>query len=837
MIEFRKSMLLLSAGMGLGLGLPAAAYAQETIGEVVVTARRMEERLQDVPISMTVFNQQQLAQKNITYPGDLATFTPSLSANTQFGVDNTQFTLRGFTQQLQTSPTVGVYFGDVVAPRGGPTIATGDGAGPGDFFDLQNVQVLKGPQGTLFGRNTTGGAVLLVPQKPTDKYEGYVEGSAGNFGLKRIQAVANLPVAETLRFRFGIDRETRDGYTHNISGIGPEDFNNIDYTAARASVVWDITPQLQNYSIFSYTNSTTHGAEAQMYLCNDPLHPGAVQPFNVAGGVNPATGKPYPAPSVPFPLPQLACNQIAAQQAAGPYAIENNQLDPHSSLHQWQLINTTTWDATSWLTVKNIASYAHLKNSYQSNLFGDNFILPATLQTSFGSIPFGPLAGQPLQFVSVDSPPGTNIADQTTFTEELQFQGHNLDNRLTWQAGAYLEISKPGGPNHAISPTLVQCSDLYTLQCFDLLGTIFGIPGHLGQVTDKPDAIDYRNLAGYAQATYKFSDQWSLTGGLRYTSDRTRSWARVINYLFPAPNTPVAACQSTLTTLAQGCFTGFEQSSAKPTWLINLDYTPRNDMLFYAKYARGYRQGDVNPVAADGFQTWGPESVDNYEIGSKTTFKSPVPTTFNIAAFYNNFSNQQIFVGFQGPPPAVPNSSVINAGKSRIWGIELETVVQPVQHLTVDLAYTYLNSKLESLTLPTIPPGFLYTTVTPSSLPGDPMQYTPKHKVVATIDYTLPLDPSIGEISFGGSYVYTDPQLVERDNPWGTIPAYTLLSFHAEWRDIARRPVDLSFFMTNANNKYYWTSMVDITESVGWATRTLAEPRMYGFRLKYHFGS
>jgi iron complex outermembrane receptor protein len=260
-------------------------------------------------------------------------------------------------------------------------------------------------------------------------------------------------------------------------------------------------------------------------------------------------------------------------------------------------------------------------------------------------------------------------------------------------------------------------------------------------------------------------------------------------------------------------------------------------MLFYAKYARGYRQGDINPVGADGFQTWGPESVDNYEIGAKTTFNSPVPMTFNMAAFYNNFSNQQIFVGFQGPPPAVPNSSVINAGKSRIWGIELETVVQPIEHLTVDVAYTYLNSKLESLSALTIPPGGLYTSITPSSLPGDPMQYTPKHKASVTIDYVLPLDPSIGEIGFGGTYVYTDPQLVERDNPFGTIPATSLLTFHAEWRDIAKRPIDLSFFMTNATNKFYWSSMVDQTESVGWATRTLAEPRMYGFRLKYRFGS
>jgi iron complex outermembrane receptor protein len=830
--RLNKSALLVSTFLAAATAAPA--LAQETsLSEVVVTARRVEERLQDVPISITVYNQQQLQQKNITYPGDLATYTPSLSVNTQFGVDNTQFTLRGFTQQLQTSPTVGVYFGDVVAPRGGPTIATGDGAGPGDFFDLQNIQVLKGPQGTLFGRNTTGGAVLLVPEKPTSKYEGYVEGSLGNFGLKRIQAVANLPITDNLRTRFGVDRETRDGYTHNISGIGPKDFNNIDYTALRASVVWDVTPELQNYSIFSYTNSTTHGAEAQMFLCSASGVPASS--FNVAGTFNPVTGKPVPAPALPF-LPQAACGQIAKQQAAGPYSIENNQLDPHSSLHEWQLINTTTWDATSWLTVKNIASYAHLKNSYQSNLFGDNFNLPNIPQ-------LGQFAGQPVAFVSVDAPPGTNIADQTTFTEELQFQGHAFNNRLSWQAGGYLEISRPGGPNHAISPTLVQCTSLYTLQCTDVLGGALSNllhipPGFLliGQVTDKPDAIDYRNLAGYAQATYQVTDQWSVTGGIRYTSDRTRSWARVIDYQFPAPNTPRASCQSTLTTLAQGCFTQFEEQSSKPTWLIDVDYKPRTDMLFYAKYARGYRQGDVNPVGPDGFQTWGPETVDSYEAGTKSTWNAPFPLTFNAAIFYNKLNDQQIFTGFQGPPPAVPNSGVINAGTARIWGIEVESMLRPLHNLTVDVAYTYLNSKLESLNF-TPPTNSIYNVITPSSLPGDPMQHTPKHKASVTIDYTLPLAEDLGKISFGGTYVYTDPELIERDNPWGTLPAYSLLTLHAEWRDMFKKPVDLSFFMTNATNKYYWNSVVDLTPSVGWATRTLAEPRMYGFRLKYRFGS
>src|SRR5206468_2579025 len=143
--------------------------------------------------------------------------------------DKSSFAIRGFSQDLNTLPTVGVYFADVVAPRLTSNITSGNGAGVGAMFDLQNVQVLKGPQGTLFGRNTTGGAILLVPQRPTDKFEGYVEGTVGNFDQKRIQAVVNIPVTENVRVRAGIDRNKRDGFVNNRSGIGPDNFSDVDY--------------------------------------------------------------------------------------------------------------------------------------------------------------------------------------------------------------------------------------------------------------------------------------------------------------------------------------------------------------------------------------------------------------------------------------------------------------------------------------------------------------------------------------------------------------------------------------------------------------------------------
>ena len=324
----------------------SAHAADANVSEIIVTARRIDERLQDVPISIQVFNQRQLDQQNVVNSQDLAAFTPSLSANTNFGSENSSFAIRGFVQDIGTAPSVGTYFGDVVAPRGASNgLPTGDGAGPGSFFDLQNVQVLKGPQGTLFGRNTTGGAVLLVPQKPTSDLDGYVEGSVGDFDLRGGQAVVNLPINDQLRIRLGIDHQSRAGYAINTSGIGPRDFDDVNYTAARASIVADLTPDLENYTIGSFNYSNTNGSVQKLFT------------------------------AAPTGLGNFALGQLAAQAANhdGFYDLRQDLPDPYSKLQQWQIINTTTWNATDTLRVKNIASYAQLKDTLQSALFGTNF--------------------------------------------------------------------------------------------------------------------------------------------------------------------------------------------------------------------------------------------------------------------------------------------------------------------------------------------------------------------------------------------------------------------------------------------------------------------------------
>jgi len=270
MKNFKHFLLAGVAASMLSAFLPANAYAEEAEDETItVTARRFEERLQDVPISITVLSQSQISDRNITTATELATYTPSLATNQRFGPDKASFSVRGFSQIDTTSPTVGVYFNDVVALRANAGTTSGNGAGPGAFFDLQNVQVLKGPQGTLFGRNTTGGAILLVPTKPTDKLEGYVEGSLGNYNLIRVQGVLNVPLSDSVRVRLGVDRQKRDGYMRNKSPVGPKDFADSNYLSLRAGIVADLTPDLENYLLARYSRSNTHGMKMRLFECND----------------------------------------------------------------------------------------------------------------------------------------------------------------------------------------------------------------------------------------------------------------------------------------------------------------------------------------------------------------------------------------------------------------------------------------------------------------------------------------------------------------------------------------------------------------------------------------
>ncbi len=794
-----KTMLGVLSALVLIQAAPEAWGQEAGMSEIIVTARRVEERVQDVPISIAVFNQQQLTNLNVVNSQDLAAYTPSLSVNNNFGNLNTAFAIRGFVQDIGTQPAVGVYFADVIAARGASNnLPIGDGAGPGFFFDLQNVQVLKGPQSTLFGRNTTGGAILIVPQKPTAKQEGYAEVSFGNYGMKRIQAAENLPISDALRFRIGVDHQSRDGYENNDTGIGPARFGDIDYTAVRASLVADITPEVENYTIASYVTSDTDGDVQKLVGCS----PASLGPF--------------------------ACAQLAAEQAkgAGFYTLQSTLTNPQTKFTQWQLINTTTWQASDTLTLKNIASYAQLSEKLRTALFGTDFHLVFP--------PFIPPPGIPFDFAQSIPLPGGKTADESTATEEIQAQGRALNDRLHWQTGVYEENVEPLSLVGSQSPVLLDCTNSDTFNCINPLG--------FGSVNYTAGKTYFNNTGIYEQATYGLLDNLKLTEGFRYTWDKSHSNSVLRTYSIPTPGVGVPRCTQPTLTLPD-CAVTYEANSSAPTWLLDLDYTPTEDVLVYGKYSRGYRAGGVAAQAPIQFAIFKPEHVDTYEAGFKTTFHGAVSGTFDVAAFYNNFKNQQLQLNFN-PKPGIavsPASGILNTGKSRIYGLEVDSSVNLLQGFTLAVSYAYLNTRVQEVTPVATPAASPYAVTSPVSV-GDALPLTPKNKVSVTGTYILPLSESIGHIGMSATLTHTDSVItnyvdatssIPSIKALSTLPSLNLLNLNLFWNSIAGTHLDLALFGSNVTNKQYLTYVPGLINTIGFETAELGQPRFYGVRARY----
>jgi iron complex outermembrane receptor protein len=799
------------------------------IEEVVVTARRVEEKAQDVPISITVFNQKELDQHNITQASSLATFTPSLSTNTEFGDEGASFAIRGFRQEIDTTASVAVYFADVVAPRGGAAgTNAGDGAGPGNFFDLQNVQVLKGPQGTLFGRNTDGGAILLVPRKPTSELGGFVDAGYGNYDMLHVTAVGNVPISDNFRVRVGMDHQNRDGWMKNISGIGPDAFNDINYTAARVSAVWNITPDIENYTIASFVTSDHNGVAEKMIGC-DPASTQALLD---------------------------GCQQFNRDVTQDFYTTENDSKIAEAKMQQWQVINTTTWTVSDNLTAKNIASYASLTNTVYSDLFSTNFHLPPTATfPGFGTIP-NPFAGTPLILTTNNAAPGHKTSDMADITEELQLQGNALSNRWTWQAGLYTEFNEPQSATGVTSATTINCTDSLKLQCFDALGALIGQQGAIGTVNYQVGRIRYHSYGIYEQSTYALTDKLKLTEGLRYTMDSAEAHYDEALYHFPSANTPVLYCIDTTSqynfALSLGmnpvpgnnpdlCPVSLKKNSYAPTWLIGLDYKATDDILVYGKYSRGYRQGSVSPTGPQGARTFNPEKVEAFEVGTKTSFDGMVHGVFNVAAFYNNFRDQQIGQTFlcSHPCAANPNLGIVNAGHSRIWGTEVESTISPYRDVTFALSYTYLNAKVVSISSPPLPVGSPYDITSPTISAGSELPLSPKNKYSATLSYVLPVPSNVGTVSVAANYAYQSG-MIQADpsrTPFYKTGAFGLTNLNLDWTAVAGSPFDVGLFATNVFNQHYFLVVPGIFQGYGFEPAVLGEPAMYGGHIRFNFGA
>jgi iron complex outermembrane receptor protein len=369
---------------------PEAEEGRQNLTEIVVTARRREESLQSVPVSITALSGAEITQKNIVSTQDLQAHVPGLQTRAAaYSRQQVSFRIRGLGQAIGGSlPSVVTYFQDV------PTNA----AGPGLLYDLESVQVLKGPQGTLFGRNTVGGAVLINPKQPTSELGGYLDVSAGSLDYRRVQGAINVPLSDAIKLRVAFDSNEREGFTTDI-GTGQK-LDGRNYFDLRVGLLLTPFEGLTNYTVYDqYRNNSTGGS----------LILQAVRPGSLTDILNPGI-----------------LDALALQKAMGNRFTNTSIGQSYDISIAHSLTNVLTYELDDHFTFKNILGYRGFKQRYTGDSDGSPFqvieVTPSPDYTTGGS------SGDPSQHV---------------YTAEIQLQGSKLFNFLDFIVGGYYEDAKP----------------------------------------------------------------------------------------------------------------------------------------------------------------------------------------------------------------------------------------------------------------------------------------------------------------------------------------------------------------------------------------------------------
>ncbi|WP_336967485.1 TonB-dependent receptor [Sphingobium aromaticiconvertens] len=635
--------------LALALGAANSAFAQEptraapqaeaSSEDIIVNARRRDERLQDVPLAVTAVSAEKLRSANITSVSQLSQVAPALVTVPSQGGGRSQpnFSIRGLSQQeisILGDQSVSTYVGDMV-------IARVQGINSA-LFDIGSVEVLRGPQGTLFGRNTTGGAVIIRPNKPTNKLEGMASVTLGRFDTFNTEAMLNIPLGEEVAFRIAGTTLKNDGYVYDE--LLGRNVDGIDQQAVRASLLINMAGGAESLTTYEYfhENDGSSGIFLKHANPNGSFNEAA---YRAARGFRPIE------------------NLLAEQQARGIYRIAAgtpvfNRIETHS------VSNTLTVPVSDTITIKNVIGWRGVKDAFRDDLDG-------TESSLF---------------------PQERSDRSNQFSNEFQVIGSF--NRFDWIAGLYyfrehgrLQAESYAG---AVDPGAIEPEH------------VVDYPGPSYSVTD----VEGRNIsyAAFAQGSYEILDGLKFTAGLRYSKDkrkavirnRLRSGCRFTIDDDGNPGTP-----EILPPLS-GCIVSSSASFSEPTYNLSLDYEIAPSKLIYIAHRHGYRSGGFGSRASTqaGFaRTFSPETVDDIELGAKADWRfGRAFLRTNLAVYHAKYKDIQRILTDPGITPV--QAVTTNAGSARINGIEAEILFRPIPAIEFTLDYNHTDAKFTSFITP-----------------------------------------------------------------------------------------------------------------------------------------
>ncbi|MDP3738056.1 MAG: TonB-dependent receptor [Hyphomonadaceae bacterium] len=619
-----------ASATALTLGI-ADAWAQETEDRVVVTARRVEERLQDVPLSVTVMTGADLEDAQISSTDDLDQITPSLQFAAVAPISGNNSASQVFIRGIgQTDPTAGVDPG-VGLYIDGVYMGWAVG-GIMDFRDIANVQVLRGPQGTLFGRNTIGGAILIATQDPGDTFGGQARVAYGTDNLYEGFAAVDIPITSEFRTRWTIGRRLRDGYvTRSFDG---QDLGDDDSLTLTGKAILEPADYVRFELNLDYTREDENGTPLVFAAINNgpPLFTappnGAAFPrvasFNAGcpGMASPASQ----VPQGPDHDPRCANNSWND----GPF-IANGTFPIGSKLDNWGMAFTADVDITEAISFKSITGFRELK--WDGSRDADNTPL-RILHTEYHS-------------------------DGEQFSQE--FQLNYVTEPFTLVSGLYYFNSE----------------------------TVDDVLAHLG-VAPLPDhndnTITNENWAAYSQATYNVTDALSISAGIRYTEETKGSLPGQFNEGNPANVyvLPILFERDYSSTIGSASvrYRWNEAMMTYASWSQGF-----KSGGFNSRFNAPVPADPVTGAPALTPPAFGPENAESYEIGIKL---DPAPKLrINLAAFHTTYDDIQLTYRFGVAP------YIFNAGEATIKGFEGEFFFEPTDDWTLDANFSYLDDQFE----------------------------------------------------------------------------------------------------------------------------------------------
>ncbi len=778
--------VLLMAGAS-SLAISAQAHAQESaptggIQEIVVTAQKRSEAINDVPLSITAASGEKLRDQGITNVGDLVKIVPGFNY-TESAYATPVYTLRGvgfYDTSLAAKPTVSIYQDQVPLPF---SIMT-----RGATLDLERVEVLKGPQGTLFGSNATGGAINYIAAKPTSTFKAGVDAGIQNFGEITAGGYVSGPISDTLSARAAV--RTEQGGAWQRSYTRDDKLGDRNFTTGR--LLLDFQP----------ADSVRFELNLNGFI--DKSDGQAAQLIGVVPLGNPAR------------LGDLATYPIAP--ANNRDADWTPEQAPRRDDWFYQASLRGDVDLSDDITLTSITSFSKYHND--ADIDPDGVALRDYFYNTTGKI--------------------------TALSEELRLQGKT--GGLSWIIGANYAREKTyqqddAGPYDQSTsaynfvdaglgvPFFVYSQ--YARQKFVNKAVFANLDYDIGDMVTLHGGIRYTDTKiDFAGCT---ADRgFALGQGIQNLLNAIRGGAG-LDPISIAPGACVTIDASTLT--AVEVQDSLDEDNV--SWRAGVDFKPSKDALLYASVSKGYKSGSFPLLSASDANQFAPvkqESVTAYEIGAKLTLLNRTAQV-NGAVFYYDYSNKQ----FKGRVVADPNifgplEALVNVPKSRVQGAEIQLDLAPTDGLRVSIGATYLDTKIKG--------SFVNYDSYGNQVDfgGSSFPYTPKYQIVIDGQYDWALGDTTGAFVGSNLSFQSDTKAVlgdARDTPSAeltsrgglTIADYTLIDLRAGLSFNDKR-YKVTAFVRNLTDKYYWSNATRITDTT---VRFAGRPRTYGLTVSASF--